>query len=164
MIWCRLFLIDCRLGDKPLMTHIYEICHKHKYVIFVSEDEFSMTMFKNGSLWQNEALLQEALTTCPSQAVIDSHVSRKLRHYTAVFELTSSGPSIYRHLSTNHIISVINDSFANSSMIFHMAVSRICHYVDNVAYLYLTKIIECEEAIVKDLTEYMASFKLVKSN
>ena len=27
-------------------------------------------------------------------------------------------------------------------MVFHMAVSRICHYVDNVAYLYLTKIVD----------------------
>ena len=51
-----------------------------------------MTMFKNSSLWQIDALLQEALTTCSSQAVIDSHVFRKLRHYATVFELTSSGP------------------------------------------------------------------------
>ena len=73
------------------MTHIYVIFNKCKF-IFVSEDEFSMTMFKNGSLWQIEALLQEALTTCPSQAVIDSRVSHKLRHYATVFELASSGP------------------------------------------------------------------------
>ena len=51
-----------------------------------------MTMLKNSSLWHFEALLQEALTTCPNQALIDSHVSRKLRHYATVFELASSGP------------------------------------------------------------------------
>ena len=44
-----------------------------------------MTMFQNGSI-------TGSVDNVSSQAVIDSHVSRKLRLYTAVFELASSAP------------------------------------------------------------------------
>ena len=46
------------------------------------------------SLWIIETVLQEGLTTCPNQAVIDSRVSRKLRHSLRYYNWHPRSPQI----------------------------------------------------------------------